>query len=280
MKFVSREKSDVFHHANFVAENASDVFYGAKLVACDKSDEVSVLRDEEGKTSDENFFGDFQEITPMPDDYLPKGKTQLQAWLANFNNVASAQMTSLGLTAADVTALTGTTGNFNYSVAGVKTAKAALKSATQAETAAVKTVSNTVRGVVRRIQANPAVTPAQKASLGVNPRSAVKNHTPPVTPTGLTAEGFSTGVNSLKWNRAGNKANTIFAVEAQIGASADWVEVGSVSATKFDHVGQTPGVKTAYRVLATRAGMKSVASPSVTLYGAPTGVVLTLSKAA
>ena len=101
-----------------------------------------------------------------------------------------------------------------------------------------------------------------------------------MTPTGLTAEEFSTGVNALNWNRAGNKPNTIFVIEAQSGTTTQWTEVGSVTATKFDHVGQTPGVKTAYRVMANRAGMKSVASPSVTLYGAPTSVVLTLSKAA
>ena len=222
----------------------------------------------------------FQRNKTMTTDYLPKGKTQLSAWLANFNSVASAQMAPLGLTQADITALTGTTGNFNLSVAGVKTAKATLKSATQAEAVATKTVGATVRGVVRRLQANPAVTPAQKAALGINPRSAVKNHTPPVTPTGLTAEAFSTGVNTVKWNRAGNKYNTVFVVEAQVGAAAEWVEVGSVTATKFDHTGQTPGVKVAYRVVAQRAGKTSVPSSSVTLYGASVGVVLILSKAA
>ena len=216
----------------------------------------------------------------MSNDYLPKGKTQLQAWLNNFNTVANTNMTALGLTAADMTALTGAASGLSTSISVMKTAKASLKAASQGELSATKTVNGTVRGVVRRIQSNAAVAPALKASLGINPRNAPKNHAPPVTPTGLTAEGFSTGVNSVKWNRAGNKQNTIFVVQAQVGAAGDWVEVGSKNATKFDHVGQTPGVKVAYRVLATRAGMASVPSPAVTLYGAPTTVALTLSKAA
>ena len=252
-----------------MADAIHDAEYNRRLMANKRGGR------EDGKRS-----GNPDRRLSMSNDYLPKGKTQLSAWLANFNNVASAQMTSLGLTAADITALTGTTGNFNYSVAGVKTAKAALKSSTQAETAATKTVSNTVRGIVRRIQSNPAVTPAQKATLGVNPRSAPKNHAPPVTPTGLTVSGAETGVNTLNWNRAGNKQNTVFAVQAQIGASAAWVEVGAVTATKFAHTGQTPGVKVAYRLVARRAGMASVASAAATVYGAAPTVALTLLKAA
>ena len=216
----------------------------------------------------------------MQSDYLPKGKTQLQAWLTNFNTVANTNMTALGLTASDMTALNGAASGLSTSINVVKTAKASLKAATQGELGATKNVNSTVRGVVRRIQSNAAVSPALKASLGVNPRTAPKNHTPPVTPTGLMAEAYSNGVNSLRWNRAGNKPNTIFVIQAQSSASAEWVEVGSASATKFDHVGQTPGVKVAYRVLAKRAGMASVASPAVTVYGAATTVVLTLSKAA
>ncbi|KAG8526090.1 uncharacterized protein KY384_000082 [Bacidia gigantensis] len=279
-EYVSRDKSDLFHRAKYVAFRAGDEFHQEKYVACNRSDVFPEARDEDGGAGDEDLPGIFQEMRPMPDDYLPKGKTQLQAWLTNFGTVAGAQAVPLGLLPADLSALGAAQGTFNGSVAGVKTAKAALKSATQTELTATKTVNTTVRGIVRRIQANPAVTPTQKASLGINPRSAAKNHAPPVTPTGLTAEGFSTGVNALKWDRAGNKSNTIFVIQAQIGASLDWVEVGSKNATKFDHVGQTPGVKVAYRVLATRAGMASVPSPSVTLYGASTGVVLTLAKAA
>ena len=216
----------------------------------------------------------------MGNDFMPKGKTELMAWLANFNNAASGQMAALGLAAADMTALSNVATALNYSVAGVKTAKANLKAATQTETNATRSVSTTVRAIVRRIQANPAVNATQKASLGINPRNTPKNHTPPVTPTGLTAEAFSTGVNSLKWNRAGNKPNTVFIIEAQIGASTQWVEVGAPTATKFDHIGQTPGVKVAYRVVASRAGMASVPTPAVTLYGASTTVTLELAKAA
>ncbi len=238
------------------------------------------VSDKDGETANENGTGIYPRSRKMSSDYMPKGKTQLQAWLNNFNAVASANMATLGLTAADITALSGTTGGFTSSVAVVKTAKANLKAATQGETSATRTVNATVRGVVRRIQSNAAVSPSLKGSLGINPRNAPRNHAPPVTPTGLTAEGFSTGVNRLNWNRAGNKPNTIFVIEAQSGASTQWTEVGSVTATKFDHVGQTPGVKTAYRVTARRAGMASVASPAITLYGANVGVVLTLAKAA
>ena len=270
------------HYENAVVDNQNAaVYYGVPAVDNENAviDNQNAAVDYGGAGQAEGT-GILQEIGTMADDFMPRGKTQLQAWLANFNTVASANMATLGLTTADITALNGTTGGFTSSVAVVKTAKANLKAATQGELGATKTVNATVRGIVRRIQSNAAVAPALKASLGINPRTAVKNHAPPVTPTGLTAEGFRTGVNRLNWNRTGNKPNTIFVVQAQIGASAEWVEVGSKNATKFDHIGQTPGVKVAYRVLATRADMASVPSPSVTLYSVTTTVTLTLAKAA
>ena len=215
----------------------------------------------------------------MSSDYLPRGKKELSAWIANFNTTASAQMASLGLTAADITALNGVQTNLNTSIAGVTTAKASLKAAAQTETVATKSLNNTVRGIVRRIQSNPAVTSTQKAQLGINPRTNIRTKTPPTTPTELVGEGFSTGVNSLKWKRNGNIAGTVFLIEAQTG-TGNFSAVGSTLTTKFEHKGQTPGAKIAYRVTASRGGLLSVPSLAVTLYGTPTDMLVFLSKAA
>ena len=202
----------------------------------------------------------------MPDDYLPKKKGDLNAWTTNFISVATANVTTLGFSTGDIATLNSNQAAYNTALNSVETAKGMLKAAVQAEKTATKTMTNTIRTDVRRIQINPAATPALKGQLRINPRTAPKNHTPPITPTGLMVEGFATGVNSLKWDRAGNKPDTIFEIHAKIGESANFAGVGAVTATKFDHVRQTPGVKVVYRVVALRAGRSSEPSTGATVY--------------
>ena len=83
--------------------------------------------------------------------------------------------------------------------------------------------------------------------MGINPRVGTRTHGEPKTPDGLTAQGYAEGTNALLWNRNGNKPNTIFVIEAQIGDAPGFVQVGSTGATRFRHTGQTPGVRVLYR---------------------------------
>ena len=232
--------------------------------------------------------GKHRETTIMP-DYIPSGKPELQIWGANFVSVCSANQAVLGLTTSDMTTLNTLQTTFNTTVGSVKNAKNSLKSAVAAEANATKSFTGDIRSLVRKFQTNPAVLAPLKESLGINPRNKPKNRTPPITPTGLMVEGFSTGVNTVKWKRSGNKPNTIFRIQAQTGTSANFVEVGSTNALTFDHIGQTPGVKIAYRVVAFRAKQASVPSTEVVVYNggasasATTGTAapaLTLQKAA
>lgn len=216
----------------------------------------------------------------MPTDFLPRKKGDLFAWTNNFITVATANLTTIGFTAADTTALTTAQTNFTSAINGINAAKATLKAAVQAEKTATKALTNLVRSDVRRIQSVAAVTPMLKGQLGINPRTTVKNHEPPITPIGLQAEGFSNGVNSLKWNRATNKPGTVFQIQAKVGTATDFVGVSATTATKFDHSGQTPGVKVTYRVVASRAGMLSAPSAAAIVYENNATTVLTLAKAA
>jgi len=71
----------------------------------------------------------------------------------------------------------------------------------------------------------------------------------------------------LKWNRNGNKQNTIFVIEAQIGDTATvWAYVDSTSETTYTHGAQKPGVQVAYRVKATRKGESNPWSQTAIAY--------------
>ena len=216
----------------------------------------------------------------MSNDFLPKSKTGLQLWLNNFVTVAGSNLVPLTLTTTDMTTLTALQSAFNSSVNGVETAKANLKSAVAAETTATKNVTADVRSLVRRIQISQGATPALKEQLGINPRNTPKTRTPPVTPTGLMVDTGGSGTNTLIWNRTGNKPNTTFIIEARVGNTGPFFQVGSTSRIKFAHTGEKAGTQITYRVIASRSGQGSLPSQEVTVNAPVSAPVLTLSKAA
>ena len=214
----------------------------------------------------------------MPTDYLPKPDAAFQAWLANFVAVAVANKEQLALTTQDVTALNGVQSSFAANFAALKTAQAAAKGATSTKDASRKGANNEARLLVRRFQSIPTLNATLKNQLGINPRTNKPTHPDPAQPTKLTVTPDASGVNRLQWNRAGNKPTTTFVIEAMLGAATSFEQIGTTTKTKFDHTGQTPGVKATYRVTAERADMSSLPSQSVTAYGSP--VTLVLQKAA
>ena len=218
----------------------------------------------------------------MGNDYLPKRDTELSLWLGNFITVAQANITLLAFLPADLMNLSNDNATFTGDVAQLNTAKVQMKSATQNKNTARKKAVADARALARRVQSNPAVTPALKSSLGLNPKTNKPGVVQPVTPTGLTASGASNGVNELQWNRAGNHPSTVFLVEAQTGTNPDFVQIGAPTATKFTHSGVTPGVKVTYRVRARRRSTLSAPSNVATLYGSSTTAApaLQLVKAA
>ena len=169
---------------------------------------------------------------------------------------------------------------FTGDVAQLNTAKVQMKSATQNKNTARKKAIADARALARRVQSNPAVTPALKSNLGLNPKTNKPGAVTPITPVGLMAEGYSNGVNELKWNRNGNHPSTVFLVEALIADAPDFVQIGGVTATKFTHSGVTPGQKITYRVVARRRNVYSDPSDVAVLYPYSKTPALQLLKAA
>ena len=204
----------------------------------------------------------------MPNDYLPKRDTELSLWLGNFITVAQANITLLAFLPADLMNLSNDNATFTGNVSQLNAAKETLKSATQNKNVARKKAVADARALARRVQSNAAVTPGLKSLLGLNPKTNKPGVVQPVTPTDLVADGYSNGVNELKWNRNGNHPSTVFLVEAQIGTATEFTQIGAVTAAKFTHSGVTPGMKVVYRVRARRRNVVSDPSNFATLYGA------------
>ena len=100
-------------------------------------------------------------------DYIPGPDANFQAWQSNFVIYANANLAALGLVAADMTpvttAQTGWATAFPAHVAAANAAKAAKQTKDEARAAYVATI----RPLVRRLQASPLVSDAEKANLGI-----------------------------------------------------------------------------------------------------------------
>jgi len=102
----------------------------------------------------------------MP-DYIPGGDAEFGAWLTNFVAYANANLVALGLVAGDMTPVTNAQTTWNSAYPAHVTASQNAQSARQAKDGARSGVETAVRPLVRRLQASPSVSDAERAALGI-----------------------------------------------------------------------------------------------------------------
>jgi hypothetical protein len=103
-------------------------------------------------------------------DFLPDNDAELVAWTTNFVTYASANLAALGLVAADLAPITTNQSAFGTAFTTNTAAQNAAQSAAAAKDAARAELESVLRALVRKIQANSAVTNAQRESLGLSLR--------------------------------------------------------------------------------------------------------------
>jgi len=200
-------------------------------------------------------------------DYIPSEDTKIPPFANTFTTYATANLLALGLVAGDVTPISTGSTALQTAINNADVAKQAYRQAIQAKIAARKTVVTAIRITARKVQSNPAVSPAQKAALGITPRTNARTKHKPITPQNVLAVANADGTNEIRWNRSGNVYGVVFMIEARTIADPVWKQVGAVTGVRFKHTDQTPGVAQSYRVLASRNGQISVPSQSAGVYG-------------
>ncbi len=103
----------------------------------------------------------------MANDYIPRPDAEFSGWLDNFVSYANANLAALGLVAADMTPTTTAQTTWKVVYPAHITAQDAAQSARQAKDAGRTSVEAAVRPLVRRLQASPAVSDAERAALGI-----------------------------------------------------------------------------------------------------------------
>lgn len=193
----------------------------------------------------------------MQYSYLPAKEAELVIWLANFVNTANANLVVLGLVAADIDPVKALQPTLTANLNDVEAKKAALASSVETKDATKDSIIQKVRLLVNKIQANPAVTVALKAQLGISTHEGGTYPQHPVPPTDLVAVLQSDGSVNLTWNRNGNAPKTQFVIEYSVGATTNWILLDVITKTNYNHKGFPAGVPIKYSVKARKGGETS-----------------------
>ena len=177
----------------------------------------------------------------MPNNFLPTTPARVSLWLGNASTVINANLTTFGLTAADVTALSTAKTNLDSALANVQATLDAYHAAIKTRNAMLKAAGTTARATSKKVQANPAIPVGLKASAGFNVRKIPAKQLQPVTPSALVVTGDDNGVNTLKWAGMGNKAGTTYQVEAMVYGASGFSIIGNRDETEVSAHGADAG---------------------------------------
>lgn len=194
------------------------------------------------------------------------------------SGVLSAQRAAFGLTTTQTTALDTAVTNFDSAINDVIAAKAALKSAVEAQDAARTSVLEALSNCAATIYNNSAVTDTMIASAGYEPRDTNRSKQFPFTPTDVIATPFANGNVELKWNKGQNTYGSVYVIEARFG-EGDWAVVYQTTKSKVTLTGFNPGDLAWFRISAIRNEESSAPTEEVVIY-APTPEATTLRAAA
>lgn len=197
--------------------------------------------------------------------YYELNNAEFLPWIINFITVILANQSVLPITHDQITALEARRDShqakLNAQIAAEQAAQAATRDINDDRVLSNAEVGffNTTFKATKTIPRELLIEMGLKVSDG-------RTSPPPADPLELTVTAYANGNNELKWLRNGNKPNTIFDIEAQIGDSTEWVHIKSTTETSFTHTDQKPGVQVVYRVRATRDGRESAWSNTAVAY--------------
>jgi len=202
----------------------------------------------------------------MDKPFYQMNPTEFFLWLTNFLEVVNTNIADLPITPEQFSDLMARRSQLQNKINAVITKEQELESANIALGEEHKETSDDVSYFNTTFKADKSIPRELLAQMGLKV-SQGKTSPPPNEPLNLTVSPNVAGYTDLKWDKNGNKPNTIYDIEGQYTGSPDWVHIESVNGTKYRHLNQQVGKQVVYRVRARRAGQESVwCSPAVAYY--------------
>ena len=167
-------------------------------------------------------------------DYIPKKEGEVVPWIENFVQVATANATALGLGTVDITALKTMNGDLAGKINAAIAKQSEAKAATEAKNIQMDKTVDTVRSMVRQVQAKPGVPDNLKAQLRITIPSPSPTPSVLYPPKDLSAEMTAGGLCLMKWNRNSNNYSTTFIIEAGNKTTDKWEIIGTSTKSQYE----------------------------------------------
>ena len=167
-------------------------------------------------------------------DYFPKKEGEVVPWIENFVQVATANAAALGLGTVDITALKTMNGDLAGKINAAIAKQSEAKAATEAKNIQMDKTVDTVRSMVRQVQAKPGVPDNLKAQLRITIPSPSPTPSVLYPPKDLSAEMTSGGLCLMKWNRNSNNYGTTFIIEASNKTTEKWEMIGTTTKSQYE----------------------------------------------
>ena len=167
-------------------------------------------------------------------DYFPKKEGEVVPWIENFVQVATANAAALGLGTVDITALKTMNGDLAGKINAAIAKQSEAKAATEAKNIQMDKTVDTVRSMVRQVQAKPGVPDNLKAQLRITIPSPSPTPSVLYPPKDLSAEMTAGGLCLMKWNRNSNNYSTTFIIEAGNKTTDKWEIIGTTTKSQYE----------------------------------------------
>ena len=167
-------------------------------------------------------------------DYIPKKEGEVVPWIENFVQVATANAAALGLGTVDITALKTMNGDLAGKINAAIAKQSEAKAATEAKNIQMDKTVDTVRSMVRQVQAKPGVPDNLKAQLRITIPSPSPTPSVLYPPKDLSAEMTAGGLCLMKWNRNSNNYSTTFIIEAGNKTTDKWEIIGTSTKSQYE----------------------------------------------
>jgi hypothetical protein len=203
----------------------------------------------------------------MAKDYIPGRDEAFLLWLEQFLSNCDNYQSALGLTAAQLSSLTNANAEFDAGYHGLLSARLACDNALQFKDTSRVAAEAVVRKIAQQLRANPNVSNALLAQLGLDPRTKPSRQAPLNDPTLLTATvNPDAGTVTLSWKPNGNRKGTSYVIERLDTVEGVWTPVSLSSRTRETLDNIVAGVQETYRVRAARRSELSNPSNPFTIY--------------
>ncbi len=199
-------------------------------------------------------------------DFSKLSDGALEAWYANFVDVANTNATVLGLGLPDILVLETARDDFEAARTGRANAAAAAIASTVDKNNNRTAVLALVGGYNAEWQADSAVSDLIIADLGLTVHDETPSTIGVFTPLNFVASGQGNGNVTMKWQRNGNKWGCNFFVEVSTDNGVTWSLKTATTKARITLIGVTIQ-PTIYRVRAERNGTISGASSQSLVYG-------------